>query len=126
MKNNKNLKVSIVMGSQSDNKTMQIAAKILKKMNADITIKDVEIKNNENIGTIVVKKSRLQGVIVEAKDVADMVDEFPVFTLLASQAAGNTVVEGAQELRLKESDRIMAMENFIINLGGQINTNSNG
>ena len=100
--------------------------KILKKMNADITIKDVEIKNNENIGTIVVKKSRLQGVIVEAKDIADMVDEFPVFTLLASQAAGNTVVEGAQELRLKESDRIMAMENFIINLGGQINTNSNG
>ena len=100
--------------------------KILKKMNADITIKDVEVKSNENIGTIVVKKSRLQGVIVEAKDVADMVDEFPVFTLLASQATGNTVVEGAQELRLKESDRIMAMENFIINLGGQINTNSNG
>jgi len=72
--------------------------KILRKMNADITIKDV----------------------------ADMVDEFPVFTLLASQAEGNTVVEGAQELRLKESDRIMAMENFILNLGGQINTSSNG
>ena len=55
-----------------------------------------------------------------------MVDEFPVFTLLASQAEGNTVVEGAKELRHKESDRIMAMENFIINLGGQIDTNSSG
>jgi 3-phosphoshikimate 1-carboxyvinyltransferase len=100
--------------------------KILRKMNADITIKDVEVQNNENIGTIVVKKSKLKGVMVKAKDVADMVDEFPVFTLLASQAEGNTVVEGAEELRLKESDRIMAMENFILNLGGQINTSSNG
>ena len=39
MKNNKNLKVSIVMGSQSDNKTMQIAAKILKKMSIKFEIK---------------------------------------------------------------------------------------
>tara|TARA_X000001036_G_scaffold292514_1_gene271803 strand:- start:5757 stop:7028 length:1272 start_codon:yes stop_codon:yes gene_type:complete len=100
--------------------------KILKKMNADITIKDIEVKDNENVGTIVVKKSKLKGVTVERKDVADMVDEFPVFTLLASQAEGNTVVEGAKELRHKESDRIMAMENFIINLGGQIDTNSSG
>ena len=100
--------------------------KILRKMNANITIKDVEVQNNENVGTIVVKKSKLKGVMVEGKDVADMVDEFPVFTLLASQAEGNTVVEGAEELRLKESDRIMAMENFILNLGGQINTSSNG
>ncbi len=100
--------------------------KILKKMNAEITIKDIQVQNNENIGTIVVKKSKLRGVTIEAKDVADMVDEFPVFTLLASQAEGNTVVEGAQELRHKESDRIMAMENFIINLGGEINTSSSG
>tara|TARA_B100000900_G_scaffold138042_1_gene116972 strand:+ start:1869 stop:3140 length:1272 start_codon:yes stop_codon:yes gene_type:complete len=100
--------------------------KILKKMNADLIVKDVEVQNNENVGTIVVKKSNLKGVTVNSKDVADMVDEFPVFTLLASQADGNTVVEGVQELRLKESDRIMAMENFIINLGGQINTSSNG
>ena len=48
--------------------------KILRKMNADITIKDVEVQNNENIGTIVVKKSKLKGVMVKAKDVADMVD----------------------------------------------------
>ena len=54
-------------------------------MRADITIKDVEVQNNENVGTIVVKKSKLKGVMVEGKDVADMVDEFPVFTLLASQ-----------------------------------------
>ena len=87
--------------------------KVLKRMNADILLENVENFQNEPVGDVVVKKSKLQGVTIDGSDVVDMVDEIPIFTLLASQAEGITKVIGAQELRVKESDRLAAMENFI-------------
>lgn len=100
--------------------------KVLKRMNADILLENIENFQNEPVGDIVVKKSKLQGVTIDASDVVDMVDEVPIFTLLASQAEGVTKVIGAQELRVKESDRLAAMENFINELDGEITTFEDG
>ena len=95
-------------------------------MNAKISIENIEVKNNESVGDIHVSKSNLTGIEVSKEDVSDMVDEFPIFTLLASQAKGITTVSGASELRLKESDRIESMEKFIETLGGEIEVNPDG
>ena len=100
--------------------------KVLKRMNADILLENVENFQNEPVGDVVVKKSKLQGVTIDGSDVVDMVDEIPIFTLLASQAEGVTKVMGAQELRVKESDRLAAMENFINELDGEITTFEDG
>jgi len=100
--------------------------KVLKRMNADILLENIENFQNEPVGDIVVKKSKLQGVTIDGSDVVDMVDEIPIFTLLASQAEGVTKVIGAQELRVKESDRLAAMENFINELDGEITTFEDG
>ena len=100
--------------------------KVLKRMNADILLENIENFQNEPVGDIVVKKSKLQGVTIYGSDVVDMVDEIPIFTLLASQAEGITKVIGAQELRVKESDRLAAMENFINELDGEITTFEDG
>ncbi len=100
--------------------------KVLKRMNADILLENIENFQNEPVGDIVVKKSKLQGVTIDGSDVVDMVDEIPIFTLLASQAEGITKVGGAQELRVKESDRLAAMENFINELDGEITTFEDG
>lgn len=100
--------------------------KVLKRMNADILLENVENFQNEPVGDVVVKKSKLQGVTIDGSDVVDMVDEIPIFTLLASQAEGITKVIGAQELRVKESDRLAAMENFINELDGEITTFEDG
>ena len=100
--------------------------KILKKMNADISIENLEMRNNESVGDIHVKKSKLTSIQISKEDVSDMVDEFPIFTLLASQASGVTTVSGAEELRLKESDRIKSMEKFISTLGGSIEVKEDG
>ena len=100
--------------------------KVLKRMNADILLENIENFQNEPVGDIVVKKSKLQGVTIDGSDVVDMVDEIPIFTLLASQAEGTTKVIGAQELRFKESDRLAAMENFINELDGEITTFEDG
>ena len=100
--------------------------KVLKRMNADILLENIENFQNEPVGDIVVKKSKLQGVTIDGSEVVDMVDEIPIFTLLASQAEGVTKVIGAQELRVKESDRLAAMENFINELDGEITTFEDG
>ena len=100
--------------------------KTLKKMNANIRIENLQVVQNEPVGDIVVSKSELVGVDIDSSEVADMVDEFPIFTLLASQAKGTTRVSGAEELRVKESDRIAAMAEFIIELGGTIKVFEDG
>jgi len=100
--------------------------KVLKRMNADILLENIENFQNEPVGDIVVKKSKLQGVTIDGSEVVDMIDEIPIFTLLASQAEGITKVIGAQELRVKESDRLAAMENFINELDGEITTFEDG
>ena len=100
--------------------------KILKRMNAKITIENLEVQNNESVGDIHISKSNLSAVNISKEDVSDMVDEFPIFTLLATQAKGVTTVSGAGELRLKESDRIKSMEKFIQTLGGNIDVNPDG
>ena len=100
--------------------------KTLKKMNAKISIENLNVIQNEPVGDIVVSKSQLVGVDIDSSEVADMVDEFPIFTLLASQANGTTRVTGAEELRVKESDRIAAMAEFITELGGSIKVFEDG
>ena len=100
--------------------------KTLKKMNANIRIENLQVVQNEPVGDIVVSKSELVGVDIDSSEVVDMVDEFPIFTLLASQAKGTTRVSGAEELRVKESDRIAAMAEFIIELGGTIKVFEDG
>ena len=100
--------------------------KVLKRMNADVLLENVENFQNEPVGDVVVKKSKLQGVTLDGSDVVDMIDEIPIFTLLASQSEGITKVIGAQELRVKESDRLAAMENFINELDGEITTFEDG
>ncbi len=100
--------------------------KILKKMNADIVLENIENIQNEPVGDIVVKKSKLTAVEIKNSEITDMIDEIPIFLLLASQAQGITKVTGAEELRIKESDRLLAMEKFILELSGEINTYQDG
>ena len=100
--------------------------KILKKMNADIVLENIENIQNEPVGDIVVKKSKLTAVEIKNSEITDMIDEIPIFLLLASQAQGITKVTGAEELRIKESDRLLAMEKFILELSGEITTYQDG
>lgn len=79
--------------------------RVLKMMgaNMEITVKDEKL---EKVGTIKAKYSNLKGVAVPLELVSDMIDEFPIFAVIASFAEGTTFVSGAGELRVKESDRI--------------------
>ncbi len=83
--------------------------KALKMMGADVdtVIKDV---SPETAGDIKVKYSdNIKGITLPQELVSDMIDEFPVFAVIASFAEGKTAVTGAKELRVKESDRIKSI-----------------
>ena len=82
---------------------------ILGEMGADIRIVNQRDQTGEPVGDLVVRAAPLRGVTVEAAHVPKMIDEFPIFCVAAALAEGRTVVTGAEELRVKETDRIQAM-----------------
>ena len=100
--------------------------KVLKRMNADIEIRNIAEIGNELIGDLHVSKSNLVGTQINSEEIPDLIDEVPILTFIASQAEGVTSLRGAEELRIKESDRLETMKNFIETLNGKIKMHSDG
>jgi 3-phosphoshikimate 1-carboxyvinyltransferase len=82
----------------------------LIEMGGDIRIDNERQAGGETVGDITVRSSRLKGVTVPAGRAASMIDEYPVLAVAASFAQGVTRLEGLGELRVKESDRLAAVE----------------
>jgi len=82
----------------------------LIEMGADITIKNTRIEAGEEVADLHVKGGKtLKGIDVPAARVPSMIDEFPIVTVAASCAEGTTTMTGLEELRVKESDRLLMM-----------------
>jgi 3-phosphoshikimate 1-carboxyvinyltransferase len=93
---------------------------MLRLMGADIrvhTLRQETDAGGEPIADIEVRKSRLKGIRVPESLVPLAIDEFPVFFIAAAVAEGETLVRGALELRVKESDRLAAMAQGLSVLG---------
>jgi len=99
---------------------------ILLKMGADIRLDNERLVGGEKVADIHVKSSQLIGIQVPENLVALAIDEFPVIFIAAAYAKGTTVVTGAEELRVKESDRIQAMVDGLQSLGVNIEGTSDG
>lgn len=81
----------------------------LIEMGADLTIENERLSGGERIGDVHVRSSRLKGVVVPPDRAPSMIDEYPVLAVAAAFADGPTVMEGLDELRVKESDRLAAV-----------------
>lgn len=82
---------------------------ILRQMGAQIELLNERQLGGEPVADLRVRGSRLKGVHIGKELVASAIDEFPVLFVAAAFAEGETVVTGAEELRVKESDRIQTM-----------------
>ena len=82
----------------------------LQDMGADITIENPRTAGGEDVGDLRVKSSKLRGVSVPAERAPSMIDEYPILAVAASFATGTTRMNGLEELRVKESDRLSAVE----------------
>lgn len=97
----------------------------LKKMGASIEVFNVE-GQNESYGSLRVKSARLKSIHITEPDIAAIIDELPIFAILASQAEGKTIVKGAGELRVKESDRLAAIASNLRHMGAKIDIFEDG
>jgi 3-phosphoshikimate 1-carboxyvinyltransferase len=85
------------------------AINILQQMNGDLSIINERMAGGEPVADVVVKSSPLKGIDINERDVPLAIDEFPAIFIAAACAEGTTRLRGAEELRVKESDRIQAM-----------------
>jgi len=76
------------------------------EMGAQIDIVNKQEIHGEAVADLRVRYSHLKGVTIHPEEIPNQIDELPLIALLASQAEGETIVRGAEELRVKESDRI--------------------
>lgn len=90
---------------------------ILKLMGGDITLENQREVGGETVADIRVRSAKLKGIDIPEDLVPLAIDEFPVLFVAASVAEGRTVLRGAEELRVKESDRIQVMADGLIALG---------
>ncbi|WP_236207408.1 bifunctional prephenate dehydrogenase/3-phosphoshikimate 1-carboxyvinyltransferase [Pseudomonas tohonis] len=90
---------------------------ILKLMGADITLENQREVGGEPVADIRVRAAKLKGIDIPEDLVPLAIDEFPVLFVAAACAEGRTVLRGAEELRVKESDRIQVMADGLVALG---------
>lgn len=98
----------------------------LRLMGADIHEENASEQGGEPVADLVVRHARLRGIEVPEALVPDMIDEFPALFVAAASAEGPTVVRGAAELRVKESDRLAVMSAGLRALGLRVDETPDG
>ena len=108
---------SIVLEAVNINPTRTGVIDILRLMGGNIELLNQRLQAGELIADIKVTSSELKGIEIPENLVPLAIDEFPVLFIAASCAKGETVLTGARELRVKESDRIQVMADGLTSLG---------
>lgn len=90
---------------------------ILRLMGADIRLENQREVGGEPVADLHVRAAKLKGIEIPEELVPLAIDEFPVLFVAAACAEGRTVLRGAEELRVKESDRIQVMADGLLTLG---------
>jgi len=99
---------------------------ILKKMGADIVTENVHELCGEPVADLIVKSSILRGTEIGGDLIPRIIDEIPVLAVAATQAEGVTEISDAQELRVKESDRIGNLVSELSKMGASIKEKEDG
>jgi len=99
---------------------------VLERMGARITAFNRRKSGGEQVGDLEVQSADLTATTVRAEEVPRMIDELPLFALAAARAHGESRVEGARELRVKETDRIETVTTSLSALGVRVAASDDG
>ena len=99
---------------------------VLERMGARVAIFDRRRAGREPVASVQVQTGELVATEITADEVPGLIDELPLVALLASHARGETIVRGAAELRVKETDRIEAVTDGLRTLGARIRSRKDG
>lgn len=116
----------IVLKNVGVNETRDGILEVLQNMGAKMSVAIDDENAAEPTATITIETSELKGTTVEGAIIPRLIDEIPIIALLATQAAGKTVIKDAEELKVKETNRIDAVVNELKKLGAKIEATDDG
>ena len=99
---------------------------IAKQMGANITYLNQKVCSGEPVSDLLVKSSSLNGTIVEGSIIPTLIDEIPIIAVMAALAKGTTIIRNAEELKVKETNRIDATVNGLKAMGVDIVATDDG
>ncbi|MCR4909651.1 MAG: 3-phosphoshikimate 1-carboxyvinyltransferase [Lachnospiraceae bacterium] len=108
------------------NPTRDGLLRVLKDMNANLTIENEKEEGGEKCADLTVRTSSLKAAQIGGSLIPLLIDELPLIALLATQAEGRTVIRDAGELKVKESDRILLMSEGLNAMGAKITPTGDG
>lgn len=109
------------------NETRDGIVRVLRAMGADLSVHDPRQQGGEEVGDIRVRYAgRLKGITIPLELVPSLIDELPIILALAAVSEGTTVLRGAEELRVKESDRLAVMARGLETLGVSLQEYADG
>lgn len=116
----------IVLNNVGVNETRDGILEVLQNMGAKMAITIDDENAAEPTATITIETSDLKGTTVGGAIIPRLIDEIPIIALLATQAAGKTIIKDAEELKVKETNRIDAVVNELKKLGAKIEATEDG
>lgn len=108
------------------NPTRDGILEVCKAMGADITLEHITEGIGEPTADITVRTSSLNGTVIEGAVIPKLIDELPIIAILACFAKGTTIIKDAQELKVKESNRIDVMVKNLTAMGADIEGTEDG
>lgn len=98
---------------------------VLKRMGADVQIENF-MDEPEPYADVVICGGKLKGTVIEGEEIPNLIDEIPVLSVAAAFAEGETIIRDAEELRVKESDRLAVMVGHLRDFGISVVENRDG
>src|SRR5690606_34331822 len=108
------------------NETRKALLEVYLKMGAQIEVTYHAKDKGEPYGDLRVRSSQLKGIEISGEIIPKLIDEIPIFCVAASQASSPSVVKNAEELKVKESDRIATTVSELKKFGVEIEAASDG
>ncbi|WP_159720652.1 3-phosphoshikimate 1-carboxyvinyltransferase [Streptococcus halichoeri] len=97
---------------------------VIRQMGGDIELKNQD--KQQEMADILVRSSSLKGITIQGSLIPRLIDELPIIALMATQAKGQTLIKDAQELRVKETDRIQVVADLLKAMGAQVTPRPDG
>lgn len=108
------------------NPTRDGIIKVAKEMGGNITLLNEKYDKGEPVADILIKSSTLHGITIEGGIIPTLIDELPIIAVMAAYAEGTTVIKDAAELKVKESNRIDVMVEYLSAMGCDITGTEDG
>ncbi|RXT13920.1 3-phosphoshikimate 1-carboxyvinyltransferase [Ammoniphilus sp. CFH 90114] len=99
---------------------------VLLEMGADLKVENERIQNGEPVADLTISYAHLKGMEIGGAIIPRLIDEIPIIAVMASQARGTTIIRDAEELKVKETNRIDVMVQELRKMGAQVEPTEDG